>query len=75
VDHEDYAVWSANFSTTIELGPNQIGTVTAADYVLWRNNLGRTLFGVDSAASGYLVSEPATTVLLLLGLYPLPRLH
>jgi hypothetical protein len=67
VDAADYVVWR-NAGPTDTL-PNDAtpGTVTSADYDLWKSRFGLTS-GSGSGLSGGAVPEPAAIVLMLMGL-------
>lgn len=74
VNAADYDVWRASFGTTrsgVHDAPyadgNYDGVVDAADYVVWRNNLGQTQSGFAVGLGLAAVPEPASVVLLLIG--------
>lgn len=77
VDNADYDVWRAAFLTTtsnVHDAPladgNYDGKVDAADYVIWRNNFGLTgptVPGFSAIVAGATVPEPATMLLVIVG--------
>jgi hypothetical protein len=69
VDAVDYVVWRDNLNTNNTL-PNDSspGTVTQADYDAWRANFGRSSGGGAALSAGAQVPEPATLLLLLMGM-------
>jgi hypothetical protein len=73
---EDYSLWKANFGSTTLLAAdgNGDGRVNAADYTVWRNNLGASLPGSGSAGaspSHIGVPEPPAFTLAAVGLVSL----
>ncbi len=68
VDAQDYASWRSAYGITgfSDADANRDGTVDAADYVVWRNGV-----GTIHAESLVNVPEPATLVMLCLGLWPM----
>jgi hypothetical protein len=75
VDADDYTEWRAAFGTTrvsVHDAPladgNFDGIVDGADYVVWRKNFGQVQGGFGSLVDGATVPEPATLLMLLVGL-------
>ncbi len=66
VDAPDYVLWRKYVGQSVSL-PNRgaAGTITLADYNVWRTNFGKTAFGSGSGAlvAGGAVPEPATRFL------------
>jgi hypothetical protein len=72
VNAADYGVWRASFGSTVNLAAdaNGNGVVDAADYVQWRNAMAAAGSGsiAASAEALHFVPEPATFLMLLIGL-------
>lgn len=66
VDAADYVVWRKNNNTAITL-PNDLtpGTVTQADYDVWRAHFGQLAGNGSGAFANAALPEPTTAVLLL----------
>ena len=70
VDAADYTVWRDHVGVDINL-PNEIlslGLVDQADYDVWRAHFGQTIGSGAEATVNAGVAEPASTMLLLLGM-------
>ena len=74
----DYDVWRAAFGTTrssVHDAPyadgNYDGVVNAADYVVWRDHFGQVQSGAGagSLAGEFAVPEPASAMLLVVGMF------
>jgi hypothetical protein len=78
VDNGDYNRWRMTFGQTVSVvgnnaDGNKNGVVDAADYVVWRENLGASLFsGVGPGLASAVVPEPGTLILAVLALFALP---
>lgn len=76
VDSADYIIWRKSLDTGTPLAYNEtasIGVVDAQDYLAWRQNFGATrASGSQLSDAGTAVPEPATSILLLLGLFGTP---
>lgn len=74
IDQLDYALFQGTFGQTIDrrADGNNNGVVDAADYTVWRDNLGRSfspppsLFGGGAVVSGAEIPEPAAISLALI---------
>jgi hypothetical protein len=79
VDAADYAVWrdaqEAGASSLMNRGPGNSGLVDEDDYATWRANFGMTSGGESTAAgaANLPVPEPASIVLVVLGVFCLTR--
>jgi hypothetical protein len=70
VDAADYDVWLNSFGQAGNLAAdgNEDNIVNAADYTLWQDNFGRSEPSGSGAGSNAAVPEPATWLLLWIGL-------
>lgn len=61
MNQADYAVWRANFGSTLLLAAdgNRDGVVDAADYVVWRDNLGASIAAAAVEAGSAAASTAA----------------
>jgi PEP-CTERM motif/LVIVD repeat len=80
VNAADYDVWRSTFGTTRSSAHdapyadgNYDGIVNAADYVVWRNNFGQIQSGFAVGSGLAAVPEPASLVLLLMGVGMMSR--
>ncbi|HVT26433.1 MAG TPA: matrixin family metalloprotease, partial [Lacipirellulaceae bacterium] len=66
VDTADYILWGKYLGQSVSL-PNRgaAGTISLADYNVWRMNFGKTGFGSGSLLTGGAVPEPATGFLAM----------
>jgi hypothetical protein len=62
LNQADYAVWRANFGSTLLLAAdgNRNGVVDAADYVVWRDNVGASLAAASVEVGSAAASTAAT---------------
>jgi hypothetical protein len=70
VNAADYTKWRDNFGSSTVTLPNDptAGTVYAGDYTVWKNNFGATAGSGSGLGSGGAVPEPASLMLVVLGL-------
>lgn len=71
VDAADFVVWRKAEQTGVADLPNDNddpGNIGPAEYALWRANFGSTLPGSGSGLGGGAVPEPASVVLVMLGM-------
>ena len=64
-------MWKTSFGSTTMLAADGNGNhiIDAADYTVWRDNLGATLFGAGSGANATAtVPEPTSLWMLLAGI-------
>jgi CubicO group peptidase (beta-lactamase class C family) len=70
VDVADYVVWRKNFGASVNL-PNEtmsLGLVDQADFNVWRSHFGQTSLSGSSTNADATIPEPASIMLLLLGM-------
>lgn len=71
VDAADYSVWRDTLGQTVANGStadgNRDGVISEDDYSVWRMHFGETAIGNTASFSEAAVPEPATCVLLLVG--------
>jgi dockerin type I repeat protein len=70
VDAADYAVWSDSLGskTSLAADGNGNGIIDAGDFEVWRSHFGETVARQAALSSNAAVSEPASALLLLVGL-------
>ena len=68
VDDADFETWTAAFASTTSpfVDGNRNGIVDAADYTIWRNHLGESIFAGGGVAAHAAVPEPSSHLLELL---------
>jgi hypothetical protein len=72
VDAADYVVWRNTLGQTVTTGTgadgNGNGVIDSNDYAFWRGHFGMTAGSGSSAATSAAVPEPATLVMLIVGI-------
>jgi len=68
VDAADYVVWRENNNTTVTLSNDLTPGTSPADYTAWRANFGRTAGNGAVAGANAAVPEPATSMMLVVGM-------
>ena len=68
VDAADYAVWRDNFGSDNTLPNDDTDGVDQDDYDRWKTNFGRSVLGGSGSSTDTAVPEPATLVMVFLGL-------